>query len=170
MENKSFDSHDKVVPLEILELQKQKSLKRVEGVNLTWIGLSSSVQVKTKGSNPCSGNKEEKQILKNISGTAEPGQLVAIMGSSGAGKTTFLNILSQQNDSNMQVSGKIQVNGKEMSSDITNYSSYVQQQDIFYGTLTVREQTSDSIDLSCNLLQLENHRDTRPKIGPVNNL
>lgn len=34
-----------------------------------------------------------KDILKGISGVIQPGRLTAVMGSSGAGKTTFLNVL-----------------------------------------------------------------------------
>jgi ABC-type multidrug transport system fused ATPase/permease subunit len=38
--------------------------------------------------------KQQKQILKDITGTFSPGRLVAIMGASGAGKTSFLNFLA----------------------------------------------------------------------------
>jgi len=36
----------------------------------------------------------EKTILHGITGVAKPGEILAIMGQSGAGKTSLLNILS----------------------------------------------------------------------------
>lgn len=41
-----------------------------------------------------SGNK--KKILTNVSGYARPGELVAIMGASGGGKTSLLNIMASR--------------------------------------------------------------------------
>lgn len=38
----------------------------------------------------------EKQVLHHLSGYAKPGQVMAIMGASGCGKTSFLNILGQR--------------------------------------------------------------------------
>ena len=37
---------------------------------------------------------EEKQLLSNVSGHASPGRLLAVMGASGAGKSTFLSALA----------------------------------------------------------------------------
>ncbi|KAL1462441.1 hypothetical protein WDU94_014275 [Cyamophila willieti] len=62
------------------------------------------------------------------------------MGSSGAGKTTLLNTLTFRNSSNVIVSGQRAVNGIPLnSSTLASLSAYVQQDDLFIGTLTVRE-------------------------------
>ena len=59
---------------------------------------------------------------------------------SGAGKSTLLNVLASQNTSRLKVNGIVRLNGIEASaSDISHVSAYVQQEDIFFGTLTVIE-------------------------------
>jgi ABC-type lipoprotein export system ATPase subunit len=40
------------------------------------------------------GKKSMKRILTNISGFAKPKEMVAIMGASGSGKTSLLNVLA----------------------------------------------------------------------------
>jgi ABC-type multidrug transport system ATPase subunit len=43
------------------------------------------------------GSKDGKfKVIKNVSGYAMPGQTMFIMGASGAGKTSLLNILSDR--------------------------------------------------------------------------
>lgn len=58
---------------------------------------------------------------------------------SGAGKSTLLNVLSHRNISNIDVSGTVSLNGNPVGFEINNISAYVQQEDLFIGTLTVRE-------------------------------
>ena len=59
------------------------------------------------------------------------------MGASGAGKTTLLNTLLQRNLKGLDVEGEILVNGQNIGKGVTSVSAYVQQEDLFMGTLTV---------------------------------
>lgn len=57
------------------------------------------------------GYKEEEKVLKDVSFRAEPGQTVAIVGATGAGKTTVINLLMRFYDIN---SGSIRVDGVDI--------------------------------------------------------
>ena len=98
-------------------------------LSLSWEDLEVSI----------SQGKNVKQILHKTSGIAEGGKLTAIMGTSGAGKSTLMNVLARRNLGGIDISGTTRVNGQAYTSKISNISSYVQQDDIFIGSLTVRE-------------------------------
>ncbi|KAG1660600.1 Protein white [Nymphon striatum] len=78
-------------------------------------------------------------FVVTVNGEAKPGEIVAIMGSSGSGKTTLLNVLNRKNCGSFKVSGSIRVNNKKMDKKFAKLSAYVQQDDLFYPTLTVKE-------------------------------
>jgi len=59
------------------------------------------------------GYVEEKTVLKNISLYAHPGQKIAFVGSTGAGKTTITNLLNRFYDIN---EGEILIDGKPLKS------------------------------------------------------
>lgn len=80
-----------------------------------------------------------KKILSNVTGKLSPGRITAIMGPSGAGKTTFLNGLAGKS-TNTRTTGKVLINGKPGS--IYSYKrviGFVPQDDIVHGSLTVEE-------------------------------
>ena len=80
-----------------------------------------------------------RTILEDVSGCARPGQLLAIMGASGAGKSTFLDILARKSKRGA-VSGTTLVNGREVDDeDFKKVSGFVDQEDTLMGTLTVYE-------------------------------
>lgn len=80
-----------------------------------------------------------KQILRGIQGIAQPGQLMAIMGASGAGKTTFLDILARKNKRGV-VEGNFYVNGeKVVDNEYRSVIGFVDQDDTMLPTLTVHE-------------------------------
>ncbi|EPB68867.1 ABC transporter, ATP-binding protein [Ancylostoma ceylanicum] len=83
----------------------------------------------------------QKYATVLVSGVALPREVLAIMGSSGAGKTTLMNILAFQSSKEVESNGAVLVNGKAMTKyEMRRMSAYVQQIDLFCGTLTVKEQ------------------------------
>lgn len=80
-----------------------------------------------------------KLVLDNITGSVQPGEILAIIGASGAGKSTFLDLLARKSKSGT-VSGEILVNGKVVSaSEYRRVVGFVDQEDTLMGTLTVYE-------------------------------
>lgn len=61
----------------------------------------------------CSSEVKYVQILKNVNGYARSGECLAIMGGSGAGKSTMLNIISGRFKPNklMKFDREIKLNG-----------------------------------------------------------
>ncbi|KAL9944680.1 hypothetical protein ACHAP6_007539 [Verticillium nonalfalfae] len=80
----------------------------------------------------------EKQLLKDVSGYVKPGQLVALMGSSGAGKTTLMDVLAQRKDGG-RIEGSIMVNGKPQGISFQRTTGYCEQNDVHEPTATVWE-------------------------------
>eukprot|EP00658_Telonema_sp_P-2_P025672 TRINITY_DN20337_c0_g1_i3.p1 TRINITY_DN20337_c0_g1~~TRINITY_DN20337_c0_g1_i3.p1 ORF type:complete len:624 (+),score=168.26 TRINITY_DN20337_c0_g1_i3:200-2071(+) len=81
--------------------------------------------------------KEEKTILHNVSCSMTSGTFTALMGPSGAGKTTFLNILLQ-NAAHFQ-EGEVLANGHSITHDFSKMCNYVPQEDVMLTALTPRE-------------------------------
>lgn len=80
-----------------------------------------------------------KQILSDVRGVAHPGQVMAIMGASGAGKTTFLDILARKNKRGI-ASGEFYVNGERViDAEYRSVVGFVDQDDTMLPTLTVHE-------------------------------
>ncbi|KAF9557553.1 hypothetical protein EC968_007605, partial [Mortierella alpina] len=86
--------------------------------------------------------KTEKQLLKEVDVVFPAGELTAILGGSGAGKTSLLNVLLHRTSSNLKMKGAIYFNDTKNPSLrlINGVSSYVRQDDNFLlSHLTVRE-------------------------------
>lgn len=83
-------------------------------------------------------------ILSGIQGVAQSGQVTAIMGASGAGKSTFLDILARKSKRGT-IGGSFSVNGeKVLDIEYRNVIGFVDQEDTMLPTLTVHETIMNS--------------------------
>ncbi|TFY58327.1 hypothetical protein EVG20_g8195 [Dentipellis fragilis] len=79
-----------------------------------------------------------RQLLNNVYGYVKPGTLTALMGASGAGKTTCLDVLAQRKNIGV-VSGDIFVDGRPLDGDFARGTAYAEQMDVHEPTTTIRE-------------------------------
>eukprot|EP01083_Nonionella_stella_P091109 254628_1 len=94
--------------------------------------------------------KDETEIIKNVSGCAKPGEFLAILGASGAGKTSLLNVLASRipPKPDQHLSGRVLINARSCEASVVqDVTAYVMQDDILFSSFTVRE----AIEFSANL-------------------
>ncbi|XP_010248083.1 PREDICTED: ABC transporter G family member 22 isoform X1 [Nelumbo nucifera] len=80
----------------------------------------------------------EKDILNGITGSASPGEVLALMGPSGSGKTTLLNLLGGRLNESAP-GGSITYNEKPYSKSLKRRIGFVTQDDVLFPHLTVKE-------------------------------
>jgi ABC-type multidrug transport system ATPase subunit len=88
---------------------------------------------------PCATATNGLQVLHGVTGSCRAGRVTAIMGPSGAGKTTFMNTLAGR-ASYGATTGTVLINGARDT--VHNYSAFVgfvPQDDIMLRELTVYE-------------------------------
>ncbi|KAF5473437.1 hypothetical protein F2P56_010048 [Juglans regia] len=81
---------------------------------------------------------EEKEILNGISGSVNPGEVLALMGPSGSGKTTLLNLLGGRLIQ-PTVGGLVTYNDQPYSKFLKSRIGFVTQDDVLFAHLTVKE-------------------------------
>ena len=109
---------------------------------------------------------KEKHILHDVTGYAEPGKFLAIIGPSGAGKTTMLNILCRRVRQGA-CTGEFTYNGVSVKSsrESQKYSKmigYVMQHDALLPFLTVQETL-----LYSGMLTLPRHLSNQKKFNRI---
>ncbi|KAL3535996.1 hypothetical protein ACH5RR_004457 [Cinchona calisaya] len=80
----------------------------------------------------------EKDILNGITGSVNPGEVLALMGPSGSGKTTLLNLLGGRLRE-PTTGGVITYNDQPYSKYLKSRIGFVTQDDILFPHLTVKE-------------------------------
>ena len=130
------------------QLEKEKAMQQQDN-NLTFSGVISMathgevrnrpvIEVAFKNLTLTLKGKN-KHLLRCVTGKIMPGRVSAVMGPSGAGKTTFLSALVGK-ATGCTRTGSILINGKDES--IHSYKKivgFVPQDDIVHGNLTVEE-------------------------------
>eukprot|EP00456_Euglypha_rotunda_P052470 TRINITY_DN4227_c1_g1_i13.p1 TRINITY_DN4227_c1_g1~~TRINITY_DN4227_c1_g1_i13.p1 ORF type:complete len:468 (-),score=58.01 TRINITY_DN4227_c1_g1_i13:552-1955(-) len=152
--SKQTDSKDDDEPEEmIVDVEDTQSQLKTAPLQVIFKNLQYIVNIPRKApssstvSDRLFGEKifDPKTILHGIKGIFRPGRLTAIMGASGSGKTSVLNLVAGQLSSVPQgatLSGHIVVNGQELElrdPKLSKICGYVQQDDIIMDTMTVRE-------------------------------
>jgi ABC-type multidrug transport system ATPase subunit len=99
-------------------------------VSLSFEGITYEVTV---------GKGAIKPLLRGITGVARPGTLTALMGASGAGKTTLMDVLAFRKTTG-KVGGKICLNGEPATAaSFSRLAGFAEQEDIHIDYSTVRE-------------------------------
>ncbi|KXG48696.1 ABC-2 type transporter [Penicillium griseofulvum] len=108
-----------------------------------WETSPSQIWQRLRGKQPPRTNKT---VLDNVSASMPRGSLTAIIGSSGSGKTSLLNLMANRMSlSRTNTSGTTTFNDDPDIARIR--SAYVMQEDVLIPTLTVRETLRYSADL-----------------------
>ncbi|KAK4382413.1 ABC transporter G family member 25 [Sesamum angolense] len=110
--------------------------------------------------NPTIHPLQERTILKGITGMAEPGKVLAVLGPSGSGKSTLLNALAGRLHHGHGLTGTILFNNRKLTKSIQKKTGFVSQDDVFYQHLTVRETL-----VFCSLLRLPSSVPKNQKIA-----
>ncbi|XP_028792017.1 ABC transporter G family member 28-like [Neltuma alba] len=130
------------------QIEKEKALQE-QNKNLTFSGvisMASDIEIRKRPTIQVAFkdltltlNAKNKHLLRCVTGELHPGRVSAVMGPSGAGKTTFLSALTGK-ATGCHTTGLVLINGKVES--IRSYKKiigFVPQDDIVHGNLTVEE-------------------------------
>ena len=105
--------------------------------------------------------KQTKMILNGLNGHVTPGQLVAVIGPSGSGKSSFLNCIAGRTTEG--VTGKILFNGVKRPINFARFTGYVVQDDLYLESLTVFETLSFAADLKLPMTMSKAQKQQRVK-------
>ncbi|KAK1415664.1 hypothetical protein QVD17_31449 [Tagetes erecta] len=136
----------------VLEMSETSNEPRSLPFVLKFSNLTYSVKVRRKIAFPGFFDRREtfddgsesmfsrtKDLLKDISGEARDGELVAVLGASGSGKSTLIDALANR-IAKGSLKGSVTLNGEQLESRLLKViSAYVMQDDLLFPMLTVEE-------------------------------
>ena len=120
------------------------------------------------------GYNPDKTVLKDINLYAKPGQKIAFVGSTGAGKTTITNLLNRFYDINEGTITIDGVNVKDIKRDVLrkDIAMVLQDTHLFSGTVmeNIRygrlDATDDEVKSAYRRMAMKNHPDKVSTLGP----
>ncbi|KAL5709967.1 ABC transporter G member 28 [Ranunculus cassubicifolius] len=145
---KQIHTHSQIFKYAYGQLEKEKALQQ-ENKELTFsrvIAMATEKDIKTRPMIEVSFKDltltlkgKNEHLLRCVTGKIMPGRVSAVMGPSGAGKTTFLNALAGK-ATGCTITGLVLINGKnETIHSYKKIIGFVPQDDIVHGNLTVEE-------------------------------
>lgn len=146
--DKQINTKSQIFKYAYAQLEKEKALQQ-KNQNLTFSGVIAmatnpevrkrpTIEISFRGLTITLKGKN-KHLLRCVTGKILPGRVTAVMGPSGAGKTTFLSALAGKTHG-CKISGVILING--VNESIHSYRKiigFVPQDDIVHGSMTVEE-------------------------------
>ena len=132
------------------------------GATFTFENLSYSVDVRGGRASPSTSSTNDtlrnasssktptttKEILRSVTGAANAGEVLALMGPTGSGKTSLLNALAGRTPVGGRLRGEILVDGEPRTeSFMRERVAYVMQEELLFPWLTVEE----TLTLHCRL-------------------
>lgn len=116
-----------------------------------------------------SKGNESLRLLDNVNGAFRSGRMTALMGTSGAGKTTLMDVVAMRKTSGT-IQGDIRLNGYPQDPvAFRRCSGFVEQFDVQTPQLTVRETVLFSARLRLDVLKVEKDEDKQAFVDHVLN-
>lgn len=119
-----------------LSVKPEQPNQQQDTIALSFTNLSYEVVATNTGKTK---KGERLQVLSGVSGMVAPGELLAILGPSGGGKTSLLNLLAGREAPHSRVGGSIAYNGRKREKGMKRRIAFVLQDDVMFASLTVFE-------------------------------
>ena len=119
---------------------RTKQSERYTGpqIELAFVNCALHIKVDANGKASRFG-KQTRPLIWNISGSVMSGEVLAIMGPSGAGKTVLLNLLTLE-DGPAEPTGSVTINGRPLTMFLyPKYCAFVPRHDLLWAMLTARQ-------------------------------
>jgi len=129
-EELQLSGEDELVKIDMARQASSSSKLPFIPVTVVWKNIGYVVPIK---------GQEDRTLLTDISGFCRPNEMTALMGSSGAGKTTLMDVIAGRKTAGT-MAGEILLNG--VAKDDKTFAAlvgYCEQADLHMGFATVRE-------------------------------